>query len=1390
MAAAAVYEAVSTSDDDDTKVEEGSIASPISTASTFASPPFLSIAEPRFTPLSMDSDLFPTEDDVVASDKEFSPLLTHGMVVGIPSSALIAQSPSRQRANAAKAHALRPPPEWQDSGSINLATKSTLSTSPEEDFRNRIHGDKIRKGRETLPERDLAGDIGGKETRLEVQDNKIVGLISPTAQQAPPLSAAFRGRCGPPNKPNAVRSEDSSKKSNAPSSTSTLPISNFNRNFSTTSTSSSSSSIISQIHEHIQQQSHSAPGPHPIIRTVSDSHTFTVRHPVPDLNTRSGAYLGNIAQLEATAERLSMTSSIEDAIRDLHGELKRSDSRRSSILAASIKGGSEPDDSAIPPTLPRHLSATSIVEINSAARHGGYSPSGYVMSPSHSLTNRLRSASKTSSVRSEMDFDTAMSRHGPGKGSQQSMRSGKISLAEIAESEPVALTQEALDEADRATLSDEDDETIRPHAEMAALNTDSFHAMLNGGYFHDPAPELGLASPKDAEMPTQGRERPLSSHSTNTFDQAQNAFADFDGTYYEPESSLPTPPEPELLSAPELRPSRPSMLPPRPTSYFDPVMGQQMLYYPARVPMMLNLPQKLSKKPKVAMRNQRQSRVLDAMGSDARQSATWLPDPLEGHANSPFSPHSLDTSPLSHPEPSPLSDSHSEVRKSFVEMEPQPSEISTGHDAPPMPMLPPQARQRSPRRIDPDNRKSRLSNMDGLPPQLRASAFFDLPSTSSPVVEVKDGSAMATLDSILDASANAPVSAFTDHAFAGKLGDEVYGREKKRKSAMPSKRPTSASGPKKHSSFLTIRGVSKESERRNTFTTTSAIAANGIIEEEDEKRPLSAGVDGETALKPDQDEIDESDELEEDEVYQGPPTTLLAELQLRKQQQKLRTRPINRVYPNGMHSTLLQLEAVAEKQRDNRKGKRVILAWEDPTASKPEDESDDEDVPLGMLFAAKAAGNNDISAVAADLSRPLGLMERREIEDNEPLSVRRARLQGREPEQLTVLKRRSMMALNRSAMMTGAMQSPDHVEGFPSGEQVSEEEVEGETLGERMRRLRAKEEAENPLPRARPVSGAFSAELLSQFGDLDDAQNKKDSSKTKDTEGKGKENVSPLPQAPEEEETLGQRRRRLQAEREAREREIGAVPAGNNNADGSRLTRRLSMADILSAHPKQEADRREAERIRLEVERRAASREHEAKMRSFRGEMAGSLAAADANRNFGFRNVSGGSFGDVGAPAVPMHQSIGSELQGPGLSPNYGTTMGPGGMNRASMAYGGFGNGASMSLPMPMMAQQQQHASYNTGRGFAGGAFNSGLGPYGGTTPGVGGPGMNGFGAPQMAMPTPMHMQMPMQMGMGMPMTMGPGMGMPMQAQFQMPGMPANQGQMDSIERWRQSVMP
>ncbi|KFY52439.1 hypothetical protein V497_08519 [Pseudogymnoascus sp. VKM F-4516 (FW-969)] len=207
-------------------------------------------------------------------------------------------------------------------------------------------------------------------------------------------------------------------------------------------------------------------------------------------------------------------------------------------------------------------------------------------------------------------------------------------------------------------------------------------------------------------------------------------------------------------------------------------------------------------------------------------------------------------------------------------------------------------------------------------------------------------------------------------------------------------------------------------------------------------------------------------------MYSGAPTTLLAELQLRKQQAKTRTQ--HPPQPAGSRSTLLELDAVALVESKARQQKRITLAWQDPHPSTAEEE--DDDVPLGVLFPGQAVQQLDRAA------RPMGLMERRELEDNEPLSQRRERL-------------RSHGGLQREPLR----RTPDFDRATP-------EPVEDA----------------NPLPSARPVSGDFSLELLHQFGDP----------------------AAPAA-APEEEEeeTLGQRRRRLLAEREAAAAAGAARPA-------------------------------------------------------------------------------------------------------------------------------------------------------------------------------------------------------------------------------------------------------
>ncbi|KAJ9149496.1 5-methylthioadenosine s-adenosylhomocysteine protein [Pleurostoma richardsiae] len=1200
-----------------------------------------------------------------------------------------------------------------------------------------------------------------------------------------------------------------------------------------------------------------------------------LRHPAPDINTRSGAYTTTIAALEATAERLSSTTSIEDAIRDAHDELKRSDSRRSSILAASVKspsvnGDAVPADAHLPAALPR---SSSILELNTSARFGGYSPAGYIMSPSNSLSGRLRSGSKGSapisrrssvksnrrSVEVEGDAFPFMPRHGPGKGSVHSVhsvhsvRSGPLSLAEIAEIEPpTTLTKEAMDEADRtATAGDdtEDEDTIRAsafqHVEPGATdvevdmdvtpNADTWAKQPMLDHADDPywddhrGPELRLRNPTEpaAYDPDEGgpdpEKRPATSGSGDTYEQTKNAFEDFDGVHCDPDSvaeQFPFRPEESAYAPPPAqRENRQSQLPAaRPTSYLDPETGQQMLYYPARVPAMLNLPPKLGRGVRSAMREKRRSEVLSAMPQASRESRVWLPDPLEGHRESAL----MDDIRGSGSHHTGSEAGGSLAPQSLVDVDlqqDQPVDSAESQQAPPEL----QHLQRPAKLSEGDKRKSRATMLGDLPPQLRASAFFDLPA-EAPRVEMKDGSAMATLDSILDAAAKAPVNAFTDHAFAGHLGAEVYGTDKKaRRKSRHSRLLSGDKGHKPRASTASGLAVAEAEKRKSVWSLLpgrkASDSANSPAANEERQR-LSALVNGEpsplsplsdqeaAALAPDADEEGSSseDEEEEEEVYQGPPTTLLAELQLRKQQQKMRTRPINKAFPNGMHSTLLELDSVAQVEAKSRRGKRVNLAWEDPAENPDEEESDDEDVPLGVLALKKQLGNADISAIAAEVNRPLGLMERRELEDNEPLSRRRDRIQGKEvPVSMylnpaSAAKRGSTLTLG-NLMSGGRGQSSPVIPGTQQDQGAAEDdEIEGETLGERMRRLRAKDEAENPLPRTRPVSNTFSAELLSVFGDDKDKRASGDSKNTQPPAAGG-------PPPPEEEETLGQRRRRLQAEREAREREMATSSNSSNRAaalsaltGGSgggttpaaaqpdRLSRRLSFANVLSATPAGAAvpgmDPREAERLRREEEGARAAREKDAKMAAYRAQMPGQLKEVGTGlaRQGGFlggRFNDGNGGGGAGLRAVSSMSALGAgggypqqqmQMQQQQQQQYYQQQLyqqqqyqqqGQMGMMGGSGYVAGAGVGAVGMQQYPQFRQQQQQQPVmGMGMGMNGG-YNGGMVGY----PGAYGAVPNGaYGAGYAGVPMPMPMQM------------------------QMPGQP--QGQIDMVERWRQSVMP
>ncbi|PHH59078.1 hypothetical protein CDD81_3817 [Ophiocordyceps australis] len=999
------------------------------------------------------------------------------------------------------------------------------------------------------------------------------------------------------------------------------------------------------------------------LRTASVRADTCFAHPRPSVSELGpGSSVSSIAQLEATAERLSMTSIIDDAIRDLHDTLKRSDSRREQRVAASLRADSNGD--ADDDQLRRYLSSSSsIISTNAAARGGGYSPAAFVMSPNHSLSGRFGGASKLAVA----DADRMRPVAGLGDATP-------THLEDIVEAQPAFIPAHAPQRSS-ATLP------MGPHVMLDTCTLPSHHGQVEASKANVLHHMPGKASENDASPPaapnkqaTDYEQRPLSSHSNTAIHQYENAFIDFDGVHCQPDADQDDH-FGQLETAPEVANARPTSL--RPQSYIDPQTGQRMLYYPARVPALLNLPPKLVNKPKLAQRNDRRSQILSVMmesrgdlsgvvpqpswmkvpaaaNTTEAASNSWLPDTLASHRDS-FAALSLcdvlnqsDTPPDAREEPP--------LEKTEAVAEPAPTQLRRPQSLSAANML---------------NRKSKASLLSHLPPQLRASVFFDLPSIAPEVQPKKEGSAMATLDSILDASTTAPVSVFTDHAMASELRSEAYGNKtnKARKSTASLNTPSPPPAAGKRLSLMWLgkrRSGNLDEKKRSQSMASAPLLTNGDAGHKEAVAgdATNAGSDDDGALGAKQprsgeeepgeeEEAQEEEETEEEEqAYQGPPTTLLAELQLRKHQQQQRKKNFVSGFPNGMHATLLEMDTVAEAQRLKRRTQRVNLAWEEPDAHVDQNGVDDEDVPLAILAAIHHGAKN-----RADLERPMGLMERRDIEDNEPLSHRRARLQGLEPPPPRVIQKHQSV-LSLSALRAKQSKSPLCAAAINSDEAPQEATDKSKSLEKEQQRSTS-ETSDEPLPLARPVSSSFSAELLSQF-ELDQSKSK---ASGQQEEAKPRPQRQPQHDQGGEEETLGQRRRRLQAERAAREREMSH---GNRAGESQRVGRRLSMADILAAHPKKDLGLGvEQEGRRLDESRRLAQ-EQEAKMAAMRSMMPQSLAVPNVARSGGFM---GGAYNDGSGGHASRASRSSPSVNTQGLS--YGNKM-----NRSSVGVGGYGTPA------------------------------------------------------------------------------------------------------------------
>lgn len=790
-----------------------------------------------------------------------------------------------------------------------------------------------------------------------------------------------------------------------------------------------------------------------------DEHYRHLRHPNPnpDVQAGQGAYVANVERLEGEAERISQPASdIAEEIKKMREEQKARESRSSTMYSRRAASG---DDSQSP--VARQFSyehgshaSNSVIGTNMIARSGGYSPAAYVGSPRGSMLSG--SWEQITNTRSRHNSHTQ----------PQPVRLAQLISEQLLEQGLTGAhtVSNSLEQGSQAKTSTPSKPTSG--SEMKSKNGDSGSVSAgNGERF-----------PKDTttsivDVPTDP-ERPSTHASTDTFEKTKDLFENFDGVHTQDQMSGPLTHEPaenrgETPILPQFADRRMS------TPDAPPL--EEMVYYPAPVPAMINLPQRLSRFPAAPERDKRRTQFLNTL-EPTPQSAAWPQSPLF------------------------------------------PGSAKDDHRGSPL-----------------QNETDKHHNLADLPPQLRASMYFDYP-TAQQDVQLKDGSAVKTLDSILDASASLPVTAFTDHPFIGKGGADVYNRP-------PNLVPTVSEGvARRRSSSLNLLRRSSKSNllqsaepRKSSFLSLARIGRDAISKSDTEAtsphtKPENASLQhGEATWEVDdggerdQDgEYDDADEAQigpdaqEDLDEANQPATLLGELELRKRQQKQRNRTAGKA-PNGMHATLLQHDAVAQLQKTSREKHKVTLAWEDAPTHDKENE-DNEDVPLAMLYPYRKTGRR----------QPMGMIARREMEDNEPLSHRRARLRGEDP--LVAQRKRAFQhQLSRSPSNNVLDESPNH---------------DDETLGQRRERLRREKEAD-----FRPASGDFANEVLGQLNGFEVSEHPAPS---KTPEGL-------------EEETLGQRRKRLQAEQ--RSREVSGNGSVMAPTETPMITKRRSMADILHAHP-------------------------------------------------------------------------------------------------------------------------------------------------------------------------------------------------------------------------------
>lgn len=823
--------------------------------------------------------------------------------------------------------------------------------------------------------------------------------------------------------------------------------------------------------------------PEPLVRMVSTECSASLKHPTPDLQPIRNLSHGNIEKLEVTAQRMKLDTDLEQENRRITLETEASGSR---IFSLRPSHRFEHD------TVPVHPLRTST--------NGSYAKSTTdVMYNAGSKGNSLHpfDSPPTEPVRPDsisQNFQDA-GRVASFKSWENSQLDGVKQYNKNEEnSQANKHTVQILDNSgssvllahpSRSSMISNRDRVIgdrENEADAECMNMD------NKGYCC-PKEDKDVKDVHDSSVNDEEGWTPSNSSSIVS-NEDENLFFGFDGNHHSHADKSDTAsayfsyPDHDIVN-------QASAL----ENFKMPI--ENNTNYPARIPKLLNLPKRLSQIPLSTLESDRRSKVLQYVTPKTRNS------------------HTRSASGNGHCETSSLNGASGEMIE---------DKLDAVH----------------------------IPSVERLPPQLRASAFFEQ-GARPPEFQAEGKTAVERLNNMLEASTCVPANAFTNDVSSNSNNANVSGRnitgvhhEKSSHSA----KITQTANHKARRSFLFF--------RRKSTVLAKNHDENLCMEELSDRDDASSGASGTSTDKESHLETDdnvvlsskgkESDiEPEENSGFEGAPSTLLAELQIRKQRLQKRTRTAPTTPYNGMHTTLLQLDAVAQIEKKRRIGQRTKLAWEEPDigASNAEDDEDDEDVPLGVLFASKTEFGSDLGRGVSDWNRPLGLIQSRDLEDNEPLSARRNRLQ------INNLRKSVPQVLKQFPLK----QAP----GIQYSSASESDDLENETLAQRMQRLR----------RERDSAAAFEGENERK---TDKGNNDDWSSNLKLEKAKGA-SLSPFASSEiriseNEGETLGQRRKRLQAKTLAGSRN----PSHYGDFDLRRreptlsLKKTRSMVDLLQNH--------------------------------------------------------------------------------------------------------------------------------------------------------------------------------------------------------------------------------